>query len=91
MKVKGKRVLVKRPIIEKSAIELTPEAQEDMLKRSFEKWTRLEVYAIGEEVVGIYPGDKVMLTKSAIEGSEVVTVEDQSCLVINESSIMIVW
>lgn len=91
MQVRGKRVLVKRPIIEKSAIELTPEAQESMLKSSFEKWTRLEVYAVGDDVIGIVPGDKVMITKSAIESCEVAEIEGQHCLIVNEGSIMIVW
>lgn len=91
MQVKGKRLLLNRPQIEKSAIELTPEAQESILKDQFKKWTHLEVYAVGDEITTMKPGDVVMISKTAIESCEIVEIEDAHRLIVNESSVVIIW
>ena len=91
MILKGKRVLLNRPHIEKSPIELTPEVQEKLDKDNFAKWTQLEVFDIGEEVTGINVGDKVYISKSGIEHCEVIEIENNLKLMVNENQICLVW
>jgi hypothetical protein len=91
MRLKGKRVLLNRPHIEKSVIEMTQDVQDKINKDNFAKWTQLEVFAIGEEVTGINPGDKVYISKNGIEHCEIIEIEDSLKLIVNEGQICLIW
>lgn len=91
MILKGKRVLLNRPHIEKSPIEMSAEVQKSIEQANFKLWTHLEVFAIGDEVSSVKPGDKVYISKSGIESCEVIEIEDILKLMINESQICIIW
>lgn len=91
MILKGKRLLLNRPHIEKSAIEMTPELQERIDRENFIKWTRLEVFAVGEDVAGINTGDMVYVSKGSLESCDVIDIEGEIKLMVNEGSICIVW
>jgi hypothetical protein len=91
MKLKGKRVLLSRPVMEKSAIELTPEVQASLHQENMKKWTHLEVFAIGDQVTDIKVGDIVYLPKGAIEQCDVLEVEGEIKLMTSDFQIAIVW
>ena len=91
MKLKGKRVLLSRPVLEKSAIELTPEIQASLDQENMKKWTHLEVFAIGDQVTDINVGDIVYLPKGAIEQCDVLEVEGEIKLMTSDFQIAIVW
>jgi hypothetical protein len=91
MKLKGKRVLLSRPVLEKSAIELTPEVQASLDQENMKKWTHLEVFAIGDQVTDIKVGDVVYLPKGAIEQCDVLDVEGEVKLMTSDFQIAIVW
>lgn len=91
MKLKGKRVLLSKPEIEKSAIQMSPEVQEALDKENMKKWTHLEVFAVGEMVENIKEGDVVYLPKSALERSDIVEVEGEIKLMVSDFDIAIVW
>jgi hypothetical protein len=91
MKLKGKRVLLNRPVIEKSPIEMTPEVREGIDRDNMKKWTHLEVFQIGESVEGIQVGDMVYLPKGALERSDVIDVEGELKLMVSDFDIAIVW
>jgi hypothetical protein len=91
MKLKGKRVLLSRPVLEKSAIELTPEIQAKLDQDNMKKWTHLEVFAIGDAVTEINVGDVVYLPKNAIEQCDVLEVDGEVKLMTSDFQIAIVW
>jgi hypothetical protein len=91
MKLKGKRVLLNRPVIEKSPIEMTPEVKESIDRDNMKKWTHLEVFQIGESVEGIEVGDMVYLPKGALERSDVIDVAGELKLMVSDFDIAIVW
>jgi uncharacterized paraquat-inducible protein A len=91
MKLKGKRVLLSRPVIEKSAIEISPEVQESLDRENMKKWTNLEVFAVGELVETIKVGDKVYVPKGALERCDVVDVNNEVKLMISDFDVAIVW
>ena len=91
MKLKGKRVLLSRPVIEKSPIELTPEVQASLDQENMKKWTHLEVFAVGDLVTDIKVGDVVYLPKGAIEQCDVLDVEGEVKLMTSDFQIAIVW
>ena len=91
MKLKGKRVLLSRPVIEKSQIEISPEVQESIDKENMKKWTNLEVFAVGELVENIKVGDRVYVPKGALERCDVVDVNNEVKLMVSDFDVAIVW
>ena len=91
MKLKGKRVLLSRPVIEKSQIEISPEVQESLDKENMKKWTNLEVFAVGELVENIKVGDRVYVPKGALERCDIVDVNNEVKLMVSDFDIAIIW
>lgn len=91
MILKGKRVLLSRPVLEKSAIELSPEVQASLDQDNMKKWTHLEVFAIGDLVTDIKLGDVVYLPKGAIEQCDILEVDGELKLMTSDFQIAIIW
>lgn len=91
MKLKGKRVLLSKPELEKSPIHMSPEVQENLDKENMKKWTHLEVFAVGENVEGITIGDVVYIPKAALERSDVIEVEGEIKLMVSDFDVAVIW
>jgi len=90
-KLRGTRILLNRPEIKESAIELSEKDKamiEDELRT---KWTRLEVYAIGTDVEDCKAGDYVYVQASSLKMAEVLEVEGQVKMMIREQDVVLVW
>ena len=91
MQLKGKRVLLNRPEVKESPFELS-EADKQAIEMDMRKtWTKLEVYAIGDEVESVKVGDKVYMGITGLQASEAVELEDGVKLMVAERDIAIVW
>ena len=91
MQLKGKRVLLNKPEVKESQFELS-EADKMALEMDMRKtWTKLEVYAIGDEVESVKVGDKVYMGITGLQASEAVELEDGMKLMVAERDIAIVW
>ena len=89
--LKGRRVLVNQPEMKESAIQLSEADKAHIEQESMKKWTRLEVFAVGEDVATIKAGDSVYISVAAIKGAEVIEVEKSIKLMLSEYDIAIVW
>lgn len=89
--LKGRRVLVNQPEMKESAIQLSEADKAHIEQESMKKWTRLEVYAVGEDVTTLAAGDSVYVSVNAIKGAEVIEVEESIKLMLSEYDIAIVW
>ena len=91
MQLKGRRVLLNKPEVKESQFELS-ESDKHALEMDMRKtWTKLEVYAIGDEVESVKVGDKVYMGIIGIQASEAVELEDGVKLMVAERDIAIVW
>ena len=91
MQLKGKRVLLNKPEVKESQFELS-ESDKHALEMDMRKtWTKLEVYAIGDEVESVKVGDKVYMGITGLQASEAVELEDGMKLMVVERDIAIVW
>ena len=91
MQLKGKRVLLNKPEVKESPFELS-EADKQALEMDMRKtWTRLEIYAVGDEVESVKPGDHVYIGITGLQASEAVELEDGMKLMVAERDIAIVW
>ena len=89
--LKGRRILIEKPERPKSVIELTPEQEASMDMEFISRWTKLTVFAVGENVEGIQAGDQVYVPGAALQSSEIVPFEDKHYIMINEFDVAIVW
>ena len=90
-KVRGKRVLIKKPIVKRdSLIQLTPEVEAALEKETLAKYTKLEVSAVGNDVTDIKPGDLVYVG-AAIAHSEVIQIEEEIFFLVPEHQVSIIW
>ncbi len=91
MKLVGTRILLKKPVKPDSKIVLTPEGEAQLEKDMMKQWTALEVYAVGEDVSLVKPGDKVYIPAIILQNTEIIEVEGETRLMIAERDIAIVW
>ena len=91
MQLKGKRVLLNKPEVKESLFELS-EADKMAIEMDMRKtWTKLEVYAIGDDVESVKVGDKVYMGITGLQTSEAVELEDGVKLMVAERDIAIIW
>jgi hypothetical protein len=91
-KLRGKRILLSKPNTEKSSIELTTTQQAEIDAYLMKKWTTLEVFAIGEDVTEVKPGDKVYIPTTILQNAEIIDMPDAGIkIMIGEQDISIIW
>jgi len=90
--IKGKRILLSKPYKEKSGIELTTTQQSEIDAELMKKWTNLEVFAIGEDVTAVKPGDKVYIPTFILQSAEIIDLNDQGIkIMVGEQDVAIIW
>jgi hypothetical protein len=90
--IKGKRILLSKPYKEKSGIELTTTQQAEIDAELMKKWTNLEVFAIGEDVTAVKPGDKVYIPTFILQSAEIIDLNDQGIkIMVGEQDVAIIW
>jgi hypothetical protein len=91
MRLLGKRILINIPVIEKAVIELSPMQEAEREKEAIQKWTELEIHAVGDEVEKVKAGDKVYVQTFALEGAEKIDLDGSIKLLVKEFDIAIVY
>jgi hypothetical protein len=91
MKLRGNRILLNRPEIKESPIELS-EKDKALVEAELRKsWSHLTVFAVGEKVEDTKAGDEVYVRVTALELAEKIEVEGQMKFLIHEQDIAIIW
>ena len=90
--IKGKRILLTKPYKEKSGIELTTNQQAEVDAELMKKWTNLEVFAIGEDVTAVKPGDKVYIPTFILQSAEIIDLDSDGIkIMVGEQDVAIIW
>jgi hypothetical protein len=89
--LRGRRILVTKPDRKESSIELSDETKAALDAEDMLRWTKLEVYAIGEDVEDVVPGDKVYIPTYSLQQSEIVSVGGALRMMVSEADIAIIW
>ena len=75
MKLRGTRVLLDQPKIKDLGLELSPEVERELMADELKKFSALTVYAVGNEVTDIEPGDTVYVSPSTLAITEVLEID----------------
>lgn len=89
--VRGPRVLLTPPVIKESSIEVDEKLKKELLEEQMKKWTRLDVFAVGDEVQNIEVGDKVFVNPLFIRNSENIEIEGETKIIVRAADISVVW
>lgn len=90
--IKGKRILLSKPYKEQSGIELTTTQQAEIDAELMKKWSSIEVFAIGEDVTAVKPGDKVYIPTFILKNAEIIDLNDQGIkIMVGEQDVAIIW
>jgi hypothetical protein len=87
----GRRVLINVPQKKESVLELSAKDEETIMQEAMKLWTKLEVYAIGDTVDKLSPGDKVYITTGSLQNAEKVEIDGEVKLMVSEGDIAIIW
>lgn len=87
MKYQGKIVLLDKPVYEPKikGLELSPEAQASLESDLVKHYTRLKVYAVGEEVTFCKEGDEVLITPRQLSYCDVIELDGSTKFVAKEA------
>ena len=91
MKLMGRRVLINVPQKKESVLELSAKDEETIMQEAMKLWTKLEVYAIGDTVDKLSPGNKVYITTGSLQNAEKVEIDGDVKLMVSEGDIAIIW
>lgn len=91
--LRGRTILLDVPQRKKSIVELSAKDEEAMMQEAAKLWNKLTVYAIGDKVEEVVPGDKVYVRTSALnmETVERIEIDGEIKLVLNEGDVIIIW
>lgn len=90
--LRGRRILITKPVAEtKSIIEITPEVQAELDKEMMKRWTRLTVFAVGNEVTDLAAGDEVYINASMLANAELVQLEGVDYMMVLDHAVAIVY
>jgi hypothetical protein len=89
--LKGVRVLLSLPKRDDKGIILTPELEEQFNREYAQKMDKLEVFAIGDAVQDIQPGDMVYVPVEDLKRGTFVSIKDEEKLMVSAMSIALVW
>jgi len=88
--LKGKRILIEKPVRPESAVILGEDVQANLDAEFMKSWTKLRVVAVGDEVTSVKAGDQVYIG-SALANSEIVDIDGKVYFIVYETNIAIVW
>jgi len=91
MKILRKIILLDKPEIEESVLQLSPEMQEEFERKQIAKWKKLRVFAVGDEVTKVVAGEEVYVSPTHLQTAELITVDGEEKIMIGEMHISIVW
>ena len=89
--VRGTRVILTPPVIKESSIEVDDKLKKEILEEQMKKWTRLEVFAVGEEVTGIEVGNEVFVNPMFIRNAENIEINGEGKIIVRAADISVVW
>ena len=90
MNLKGKRILIEKPIRPESGVILTEEAQASVDAEFMKSWNKLTVTLVGDECTHVKAGDQVYIG-SALANCEVIEIDGNIYFIAYETNVAIIW
>jgi hypothetical protein len=89
-KLKGKRILIEKPVRPESQVILTEDVQANLEAEFMKSWSKLTVSAVGDECTSVKAGDQVYIG-TALANCEVIDIDNTIYFIAYENNIAIIW
>lgn len=91
-KLRGNRVYLEIPEFKESPIYLTEELKEAFILEEKKKYTKLNVYAVGDLVNDLKEGDAVLVDPAALQNAPVINLSDEKkVILVSPFDIIHIW
>ena len=91
-KLRGNRILLDYPDLEKSNLILDEATEEALKQEKVSKFYRLTVYAVGDTITDINVGDEVLVDVGAIQGKAVMyIIGGKEKILVSPFDVILIW
>lgn len=91
MKIHGNRVYLSFPNLPEYKTQLSPEAKKEIQVELAAKLDRLIVYAVGELVQNVKPGDEVYVDPAGLKRGTIIKIEGEDRVIVSSFDISHTW
>ena len=89
--LRGNRLLLNLPKKEEGKLIVDDNTKEALEKEMMQKLNKLSVYAVGDLVTDIKPGDEILVDPSSLQKSPVIPIGDDNKLLVSPFDVILVW
>ncbi len=90
-KLLGNRILLDLPKKEEGKLIVDENTKEALEKEMMQKLKKLTVYATGDLVTNIKPGDEILVDPAALSKAPVLTIGEENKLLVTPFDVILVW
>lgn len=89
--LRGNRLLLDLPKKEEGKLIVDENTKEALEKEMMQKLNKLTVYAVGDLVTDIKPGDEILVDPASLQKSPVIPIGDENKLLVSPFDVILVW
>jgi hypothetical protein len=89
--LRGNRLLLNLPKKEEGKLIVDENTKEALEKEMMQKLNKLSVYAVGDLVTDIKPGDEILVDPASLQKSPVIPIGDENKLLVSPFDVILVW
>ena len=89
--LRGNRLLLNLPKKEEGKLIVDENTKEALEKEMMQKLNKLSVYAVGDLVTDIKPGDEILVDPASLQKSPVIPIGEDNKLLVSPFDVILVW
>jgi hypothetical protein len=89
--LRGNRILLDLPKKEEGKLIVDDNTKEALEREMIQKYQKLTVYAVGDVITDVKPGDSVLVDPSSLSKAPVIPMGDDSKLLVSSFDVILVW
>jgi hypothetical protein len=89
--LRGNRLLLDLPKKEEGKLIVDENTKEALEKEMMQKLNKLTVYAVGDLVTDIKPGDEILVDPASLQKSPVIPIGEENKLLVSPFDVILVW
>jgi hypothetical protein len=89
--LRGNRILLDLPKKEEGKLIVDENTKEALEREMIQKYQKLTVYAVGDVITDVKPGDSVLVDPSSLSKAPVIPMGDDPKLLVSSFDVILVW
>ena len=89
--LRGNRILLDLPKKEEGKLIVDENTKEALEREMIQKYQKLTVYAVGDVITDVKPGDSVLVDPSSLSKAPVIPINGENKLLVSPFDVILVW